>query len=351
MTDQKPKEVEKYIPSWKPHGEHYQEALVYLKKGQQGKNQTLRTPWLKIDDAGIKGWEFHSINIIGSRPGGGKTLSKDMIVRHAFAPANADLDMRVLDFSLEMVGRNSKIREFSAVTKRSYKYLCSAEQEGIILSDEIFNICRAHAAKAAGFPIDIVDRQMTVRQFRREVIEYMKAYSKTEKRVNKQNKEVDVVIYRNTLVTIDHSVLFKKAQGQSTMDMLNELGEVCTELKKAYPIIFVILSQLNRSITNPTRCEPNKYGNYPNDEDIFGADALLQHADFLMIWDRPALRHIDVYGPEGYIIEDDTVLAAHILKTRTGDTRMSFFRAIFEHMTIEEMPTPGVLEKPGPKVK
>jgi replicative DNA helicase len=346
---QKVTKPDTYIPSWKPHAKHYQEALVYLKKGQQGKNQTMKTPWGKINDAGIKGWEFHSINIIGSRPGGGKTLSKDMIVRHAFSPENADLDMTVLDFSLEMVGRNSKIREFSAITKRSYKYLCSAEQEGIVLSDEIFTICQEHAVKASHFAIDIVDRQMTVKEFRKEVIEYMKAKCRTEKRV-KNEQEIDMVIYRNTLVTIDHSVLFRKGQGQTTMDMLNELGEVCTELKKAYPIIFVILSQLNRSITTPARCEPNKYGNYPNDEDIFGADALLQHADFLMVWDRPALRHIDVYGPEGFIIEDDTVLVAHILKTRTGDTRMSFFRAKFEHMTIEEMTTPGVMQKPGPKI-
>jgi hypothetical protein len=71
-------------------------------------------------------------------------------------------------------------------------------------------------------------------------------------------------------------------------------------------------------------------------------DALLQHADLLICLDRPALRHITAYGPDRFIIEDDTVLIAHILKTRTGDTRMSFMRAEFYHMSISDAVTPPV---------
>lgn len=315
---------------WKSHSEHYKDALVYMRKRQKGTMTSYKTPWNKINDAGIQGFEWHSINIIAARPGGGKTLMKDQIVREGFK-INAGQNLNVLEFQLEMVGRNSKLREFSAITKRTYKYLCSAENEGEHVTDEIIDKCAEYAKEAAKWPIDIVDTPMTAIEFRTEIIEYMEKHAVV----------IDgIKTFKKTVITLDHSVLIKKAANQSTLDMLNMLGEVCTELKKMYPILFIILSQLNRDITTPARCENGKYGNYPNDQDIFGSDALLQHADMVMIMDRPALRHITAYGPERFIIDDDSVIAIHIVKTRTGDTRMSFFKAAFHNMSLEERETP-----------
>ncbi len=95
--------------------------------------------------------------------------------------------------------------------------------------------------------------------------------------------------------------------------MLYQLGEELTKLKRKLPIIFIILSQLNRNVDSPDRAENGKYGNYILDSDIFGGDALLQHADMLIGINRPAHRKIEYYGPERYIIADDTVLVAHFL--------------------------------------
>lgn len=315
---------------WKSHAEHYKEALVYIRKRQQGKITSYKLPWPKLNNAAIGGLEYHSITIIAARPGGGKTLMKDQIVREGFL-LNQGQNIRVLEFQLEMVGKNSKLREFSAVTKKTYKYLCSAESENITIDDNIIEQCTKHAQIASKYPIDIIDTPVTAKEFKEEIIEYMKHTA-----VIIEDKQV----FKKTIVTLDHSVLIKKSKNQSTMDMLNELGEVCTELKKLYPIAFIILSQLNRDINNPARAENGKYGNYILESDIFGADALLQHADLVVGLDRPALRHITSYGPDRYIINDDSVLIAHILKTRTGDTRMSFFRAEYAHMRIDEMNTP-----------
>lgn len=316
---------------WKSHSEHYKEALKYMRQRQKGTITSYKTPWPKINDAGIQGFEWQSINIIAARPGGGKTLMKDQIVREGFK-INAGQNINVLEFQLEMVGKNSKLREFSSVTKKTYKYLCSAEREGEVITDEIIALCVDYAREAAKWPIDIVDTPVIALELRKTIIDYMEA--------NAVITESGEKVYKKTVVTLDHSVLVKKAANQSTLDMLNQLGEVCTELKKIYPVLFLILSQLNRDITSPARCENGKYGNYPNDQDIFGSDALLQHADMVAILDRPALRHITAYGPERFIIADDSVIAIHIVKSRTGDTRMSFFRAMFHNMELEEMPTP-----------
>lgn len=316
---------------WKSHSKMYDDAVTFMKKMQKGVIQNYLTPWPKINDAGIKGWLFNSIVIIAARPGGGKTLMKDQIVREGFK-LNQIPDLRVLEFSLEMVGAHSKLREFSSVSKKSVKFLCSAEQEGVTIDDELINKCVTYSKIASKNPIDIIEDPVTAKEFGQEVEEYMNR--------NCTKNEDGTKVYKKTVVTLDHSVLIKKAKGQSTIDMLNALGEECTRLKKKYPILFIILSQLNRDITTPARCENGKYANYPNSNDIFGADALNQHADMLIVLDRPYLRHITAYGPDRFIIQDDTVLAAHILKTRTGDTRVSFFEANFHNMRIDSANTP-----------
>lgn len=316
---------------WKSHAKYYDEAITFMKKMQQGEIQNYLTPWPKINDAGIKGWLFNSIIIIAARPGGGKTLMKDQIIRQGFKLNNIP-DLRVLEFSLEMVGAHSKLREFSSVSKNSVKYLCSAEQEGVVIDDSLIQKCVNYAKIASKHPIDIIEDPVNAKEFGEEIEEYMNR--------NCIRKDDGTKIYKRTVVTLDHSVLIRKGKNQSTIDMLNSLGEECTRLKKKYPILFIILSQLNRDITTPSRCENGKYANYPNSNDIFGADALNQHADMLIVLDRPALRHITVYGPDRFIIQDDTVLAAHVLKTRTGDTRMSFFKANFGNMSIDSASTP-----------
>ena len=67
---------------------------------------------------------------------------------------------------------------------------------------------------------------------------------------------------------------------------------------------------------------------------------MLQHADTLIGINRPAKQKIRFYGPDRYLIEDDKTLVLHFLKARNGDARMSFFKAAFERMEIEEMNTP-----------
>ena len=104
--------------------------------------------------------------------------------------------------------------------------------------------------------------------------------------------------------------------------------------------MFIALSQLNRNIDKPERAQQAKYGNYILESDIFGSDAMLQHADTLIGINRPAKQKIRLYGPDRYIISSDRDLVLHFLKARNGDTRMSFFKAVFEEMRIEEMSTP-----------
>ena len=319
---------------WKDQRQGFNDSLKYLQGRMRGEIRSIKTPWPKFNDATTDGLEWHSMTVIGGRPGSGKTLIKDQIVREAFN-LNPDDKFRVLEFQFEMLARTSAIREYSSVLGKSYKYLCSADGK---LTQEDFNTCIAHARERVKYAIDIVEEPLTVGEFKEVIIDYMNTHA--------VKNEDGSIAFTNTIVTLDHSLLLKKSTFEKDkFDTLYNLGEAITELKRKYPIAFIILTQLNRGIDNPERNEDGKYGNYVLESDIFGSDALLQHADTLIGINRPAKQKIRFYGPDKYIIEDDKVLVLHFLKCRNGDNRMSFFKAQFERMRIAEMPTPPQQEK------
>ena len=326
-----------YKNQWSSQKAAYQEALKYVYGRQQGNITSFRTPWAKMNEAGVNGLEWHSLTVIAGRPGSGKTLTKDQIVREAYNN-NKGQTMRFLEFQLEMVARASKVREFCAILGKPYKYVCSADQKDRLAKEDL-NRLHEYSKEATGinrYPVDIVENPCTVDTFIKIVEAYMEEHA----------QEIDgKKVYVNTVITADHSYLFKKAKGQSKTDMLYALGEALTLLKRKFPIAFIVLSQLGRNIESPERNENGKYGNYILDTDILGGDALLQHADMLIGLNRPAIKFIDYYGPDRYIIADDTVLVWHFLKCRSGDTRMSFMKAEFDKMCVVETGTPGVQQK------
>ena len=312
--------MSKIKPAWDGQYQAFNDALKYMLARQSGKEKTIQTPWPKFNDAITDGLEWNTLTVIGGRPGSGKTLIKDQIIRESFILNPAE-DYRVLEFSFEMVGRTTALREFSSLTGKTYKELCSA---GTKLTKDTFDKCHVYAKDRIKSPVDQITTPMTVNQMRDQVDMYMNLH---------QGKK--------TIITLDHSILVKRAPYQNNrLDMLFELGEFFTEMKRTYPCMFICLSQLNRNIDNPERATNGKYGNYVLESDIFGSDAMLQHADTLIGINRPAKQKIRYYGPDRYIIENDRTLVLHFLKARNGDTRMSFFKAEFERMQISEMDTP-----------
>jgi hypothetical protein len=324
--------------AWKSQREGFTSSLSYIHGRMQGHIRSIKTPWAKWNDAGTDGLEWHSTIVIGGRPASGKTLIKDQIIREAFK-LNAGDDFRVLEFQFEMLARTSAIREYSSLLGKPYKYLCSADGK---LTEADLKACHDYAKERVKYPIDVVEDPCTVPDFIQIIKDYMEEHSVT---INPFTPEM-TKMYKKTIITLDHSLLLKKAAYEKDKyDTLYSLGEALTALKRQYPIIFIILSQLNRGIDSPERNEDGKYGNYILESDIFGADALLQHADMLVGINRPGKQKIRFYGPDRYMIADDRVLVVHFLKCRNGDTRMSFFRAEFEKMRITETETPGTQEK------
>lgn len=322
---------------WKTQRDAYNEALKYMQGRQKGLITSIKTPWSKFNDAVADGIEWNSTTVIAGRPGSGKTAIKDQIVRESFI-LNPDTKFRVLEFQFEMVGRVSAMRSFSSVISRSYKYLCSAD--GVISTEDIRR-CYEYAKKMTSLPIDIIDEPCTVNELCQHIALYMEKHA-TEEVVN----EKKVKVYTKTIITLDHSLLIKKASFEKDkLETLFALGEALTRLKRKYPIMFIILSQLNRDIDKPERNEDGKYGNHILESDLYGADAMLQHADTVVGINRPGKQKIRFYGVERYMIENEKVMVFHFIKARNGDTRMSFMRTEFEKMRVVETEPPAQQER------
>jgi replicative DNA helicase len=315
--------MEEPTKRWKPRRDSYLEGLEYMKGRMNGTITSLQTPWDSFNKIGAGGWEWQSTVILAGRSGNLKSTIKDNIIQQGF-DLNKNEKFRVLNFSFEMIGRVTALREFSCAIARPYQYLCSADGQ---FNKTDLAKCYEYAKKKANtenFPVDVVDEPCTINEFVDIIEEYMLSF-KTETGFTK------------TVISVDHSLLFVIAPFErDEHEMLRNLGNALTKLKKRYPIIFIVLSQLNRNVERPERMEDGKSGNYVTKSDIYGSDSLVNHADLILGVSRPATVNIRYYGTSRFIIQDDQDLIVHWLKVRNGSTGISFFRCDFDSMTIRE---------------
>jgi replicative DNA helicase len=309
-------------------------GLLKMKAKRSGELKVLKSAWPKFNDAFCDGLEWRTITVVGARPGTGKTLFMEQLISDIIT-LNTDQEYRVLKFQMEMVDETSGIRKLSLITGADYNTLMSKDK---LVDKQLFEKCVEFYNKTETTDyVDVVYDACTVDEMCATVHYYMEKHKKADG------------TYTNMLVTIDHSALFRVGKGQKDkFDMLGVLGEALTMLKKHYPVAFVVLSQLNRNIDAPDRSRPGEYGNYVLDSDIYGSDALLQHADVVMGINKPSIRKIRHYGPEKFIIHDEDILVFHFLKSRNGTTRISFFKLDRDTMRIIEIDPPA---QAGAKIK
>jgi replicative DNA helicase len=300
-------------------------ALYKMKARHNGQLKSLKTAWVNFNNAFCDGLEWRTITVVGARPGTGKTLFMEQLVNDVIK-MNPDQSFRVLKFQFEMLDETNGIRKLSMNVGSDYNTLMSKEKP---VDKSIFQKCVQFYESTEKYDVvDVVYDPCTVDEMCATIHAYMEKH-KTEDG------------HTNTLVTIDHSALFKIGKGQKDkFEMLNGLGEALTEMKKKFPVAFLVLSQLNRNVETVERAKDGTYGNYILDSDLYGSDALLQHADVVLGINRPFNRRIKFYGPEKYIINDPDLLVFHILKSRNGFMGMNFYRLDSTVMRIVEVDPP-----------
>lgn len=300
-------------------------ALYKMKARRNGELKSLKTAWLNFNNAFCDGLEWRTITVVGARPGTGKTLFMEQLVNDVIK-LNPDQKFRILKFQFEMLDETNGIRKLSMNVGSDYNTLMSKD---VPIDKGIYQKCVQFYESTESYDIvDVVYDPCTVEEMCATIHAYMEQF-KTEDG------------FVNTLVTVDHSALFKLGgKYKDKFEMLNAFGEALTEMKKKFPVAFLVLSQLNRNVETIERAKDGTYGNYILDSDLYGSDALLQHADVVLGINRPFNRRIKFYGPEKYIINDPDLLVFHILKSRNGFMGMNFYRLDRDAMRIVETDPP-----------
>jgi replicative DNA helicase len=323
MTKKSPKELGFIHVS-----EAYSQALDYAEKRRTGEIRSIRTPWEKFNEVSMNGLEWNSLTVIAGRPGSGKTLIGSMIAREAFRlnPEQAG-EFCVVDFQFEMLARNIALREISGHTGINVRRLTSVAGS---VTDEDLAAAHKYCQDNKYREIYTWERPLTVDKMREKIYQF---YEAKEKKM---------------IITVDHSLLLRKsASEKENKDILYNLGYMLAETRRQLPVIFIVLSQLNREIETVERVKNASIGNFVKDSDVFGADAMLQFTDILIGINRPAKYGITLYGPPNSFHEDERYrkgipvdinsLAVHFLKVRSGEPCLTMFKADFARSNILQL--------------
>lgn len=326
---------EPYKPSsaklpWKKYGDVIRESYAKLVDRKEGRIKSLKTKWKQFNSIGINGVEWQSLIVIGARPGVGKTFVAATLTRD-LQECNTDQDFSVLHFQFEMLATNMGIRELSAGTNLNVRYIQSAEDDGMppLSMDDMEKLKKYSRAQDDRNEF-IVDRAMTVKQMYETIIQFY---------------EVD---RKPMVVTLDHTLLIKQSSDEKNKQVtLQNLAIMLTELKNRLPVTFIILSQLNRDIDTAERQKPGMLSNFPTDADVYGSDFLMQCADIMIAYNRPAKYNLSIYGPQKFKITplDKYLLAMHVLKNRYGEVSIQWYMADYATMSLKEVEEPDTAAK------
>ena len=310
---------------WKKIGDVLQDSISYIEKKAIGTIKSLKTRWKQFNSIGLNGIEWQSLWVIAARPGVGKTLIAATIARD-LPKLNRDQDFAILHFQFEMLGRNMGIRELSSANNLDVRYIQSAEDDGMPpLSKADLDRLKRYADQQTDREEYIIDKVCSVAQMK----EFIQGF------YNEKGKPF--------VVTLDHTLLVKQGASENNRQQtLQNLATMMTEVKNNLPVTFIVLTQLNREIDDAERQKPGKLTNYPTEADVYGSDYLLQCADVMIAYNRPAKYNLAQYGPQKFAIEpkDKYLLAAHVLKNRFGLTSIQWYKADYATMSIDEAPTP-----------
>lgn len=306
---------------WRKYSDILEESLEYVAKRARKEIVSLKTSWEGFNKIGLNGIEWQSLYVLAARPGVGKTLIAATIAR-ALQENNKDQDFMVLHFQFEMLGRNMGVRELSASNNIDIRYLQSAQDDGMPpLTKGDYEKLSTYVGKQSGRKEYVIDRSMSVPDMANAIRLFYNEYKKP------------------FVVTLDHTLLVRQSASETSKQVtLQNLATMLTEMKNKLPVTFIILTQLNREIDNAERQRPGKLENYPTEADVFGSDYLLQCADVMIAYNRPAKYNISRYGPQKYIIgpSDKYLLAMHVLKNRFGETSIQWYKADYAKMEVVE---------------
>ena len=285
--------MEQNLSNVRPISVVAQEAINYIEGRREHNIVSLKTRWEKLNKQCMGGIEPNTIYTFAGISGTGKsslcnTITTDII------DLNPDVDIVVLNFSLEMVGFRQVGRTLSNKLRMTTSSLYSSEKD---LDDEDFRKVVAVSNQLKKYPIYFVDEPGTPMQIEQTINSFYEKYIKSTG--------------KHFIITFDHTLLTK--QVGSVIETTSELEKVFIRVKKLPFTSIIQIAQMNREIEKPERIN-NPSAHYPMRSDLSSSDAMFQASDYVFVLQRPELLNITEYGPNRLPTANKVYM--HLLKNR-----------------------------------
>jgi replicative DNA helicase len=252
------------------------ETLAEIKKRREGSALFIPTGISKLDNTLYGGLEPGRILTIAGLSGTGKSLFLENIKDNLFINSvKKGVKLKVLDFSFEMLLKDSLLRVLS---KRTSKTLAEIFKDYVDFKDTITEIKSREQY--------VIDQVVTIDEMETIITDFCK----------EQDEETF------TVITIDHTLLTKSKTSEIEKVVIDQLYHMLVRLKMKFNrsntnVSFLVLSQLNRDIESKDRIL-NSSLHYPNKNDIFAASSVYYSSDYVWILHCPAnIPGIKSYGP------------------------------------------------------
>lgn len=285
--------MEQNLSNIRPISVVAQEAINYIEGRREHNIVSLKTRWEKLNRQCMGGIEPNTIYTFAGISGTGKsslcnTITTDII------DLNPDVEIVVLNFSLEMVGFRQVGRTLSSKLRKTTSSLYSSETD---LDDETFRKVIAVSNQLKTYPIYFVDDPGTPMQIEQTINSFYDQYVKGTG--------------KHFIITYDHTLLTK--QIGSAIETASELERVFIRAKKLPLTSIIQIAQMNREIEKPERIN-NPSAHYPMRSDLSSSDAMFQASDYVFVLHRPEILNIAEYGPNRLPTKNKVYM--HLLKNR-----------------------------------
>jgi replicative DNA helicase len=294
--------------------EALQEELSYIEARKKGTIKSVKTPWKSWNRLYMGGLETGCIYAIAGMSGSGKTTCLNQIESGAF-DYNAGMDIEVLSFNYEMLARRLVGRKIVSKMGISTKDLYSAHMDKDSLSDETLQFIKENMANdIRSLNVSYVEFPGTAAEMARTILHF--------KEVKKLEERKAIL-----LVNLDHAVLTRASAGRDERSTVVDVMTMFNEMKKRLPYsIYIIVSQLNRSIEDPDRKSTvaSKLSlHYPTKADLYMSESIYQFSDGVCIIHRPEILHLPFYGINKRPVKN--LVYCHHIKNREGRPKVTVF--------------------------
>lgn len=310
------------------------QAVNYIIDRKEGRSKSLATGFSKLDNVLLDGIEWGRIFTVAAMSGSGKSVFLEQIKRQMI-DLNPDQKIKILSFEFEMPSQEQVLRNLSGKLKIPVSRLLSA---GEPLSNEMLLRVKKEAKALSKYPIYTVETPGTVEMIRQTMLNFIKYH--------REGGDDNCFIF-----TIDHVLLTLGKTGAAERQIIADLYRMTIGVKKemssvGIKVLFIYLSQLNRSIETPERVlNPDLH--FPNRTDLFGSSDIFMCSDYVLVIHKPAILGLVSYGPKteqfpkGIPVwnpkdRQQAMIYFHLLKQRTGEPKILSMLDNFKYSEIVE---------------